>query len=235
MQGPYKGPHPGKINEIKRRAFFLSFFYKSNWKLAVQPCAPLVGIRPAAQLAASWWNTAAPTWTLLPRYNGGRRGTACLGSQCVSVCVRVESAGEQRGGGRLEPCSGAICLGQKVPLSFTDGWACAPISGGERGAERTRRQRTHLFLPARQINSRCDLCTGWICCTRNLIYTPSSTNHAVKYMWEPGREVTEAGRNTRALLKNDQFWPHRGKIDKLRETGNGRRAKSEDAGKRSWG
>lgn len=63
----------------------------------------------------------------------------------VRVCVRREHGGAEEGGW-LQPCSKAICLGQKVPLSFTDGWACAPISGGGRRAKGTQRQETHLFV-----------------------------------------------------------------------------------------
>lgn len=65
---------------------------------------------------------------------------------CVHLCVCVRRAWGWGGGGRLQPCSKAICLGQKVPLSFTDGWACTPISGGERGAKGTQRRRRHLCV-----------------------------------------------------------------------------------------
>lgn len=51
-------------------------------------------------------------------------------------------------------------------------------------------------------------------------------------MWELRRKVTEASRNTGSLLKNDQFWPHRGEIDRIGETGKESRTKSEGNGRR---
>lgn len=118
------------------------FFYGSNWNLAVQPCGLLLlGIRLVAQLAD--WNTMDPMQTLplLP----WRRGTACT-RLCSSLCVCAESTGTGRRCGRLQPCSKAICLGQKVPLSFTDGWACIPISSRERRAKRAQKKKRHLCV-----------------------------------------------------------------------------------------
>lgn len=64
----------------------------------------------------------------------------------VCVCGQ-HGEGEVVGGEAIEPCSKAICLGKKVALSFTDGWASTPISGRERRAKRnTEAEETPVCL-----------------------------------------------------------------------------------------
>lgn len=61
----------------------------------------------------------------------------------VLACVHGWKGGTRRG---LQTCSKAICFSQKVPLSFTDGWACIPISDGGRRAKKNRENKRHLCV-----------------------------------------------------------------------------------------
>lgn len=105
----------------------------------MQPCGLLVGIRPVAQLADSWWNTMDPTQTL-PLLPWRERDRVYV---CSSVCGE-HGDGEVVGG--YSPAPKWLVLAKRYPCPSQMAGHSPPISGRERRAKGTQRQKRHLCV-----------------------------------------------------------------------------------------
>lgn len=198
------------------------FFYGSNWNLAVRPCGLLVGIRPVAQLADSWWNTMDPTQTL-PLLPWRERDSVFV---CVFICVYV--CEEHRDGEEAGGCSPA-------PKRFVSAkrFSCPSQMAGHAPplVAEEEEQKEHRHLCVCLTNKLCcDLCMDWICYIWNGIYTLSQAKNT---SWKisnagSGEKSYWGKQNPMTPLKELAFSSPWGEYDRLRETGKGSWTESED-------
>lgn len=127
---------------------------------------------------------------------------------CVFICVYVcGEHGDREEVGGCSPAPKRFVSAKRFPCPSQMA-GHAPTLAVEKEEQKEHRGRRHTCLCVQQINSCCDLCIDWIRCIQNVIYTPSQTKkkeNIIKYMWDLGREVTEASRIPRLFWKNDQF------------------------------
>lgn len=203
------------------------FFYGSNWNLAVRPCGLLVGIRPVAQLADSWWNTMDPTQTLplLPWRERGQSVCMCVergDGEVVAVVVVV---------GGYSPAPKRFVSAKRFPCPSQMAGFAPPLVVEKEEQKGTQRQKRHLCVC---FTNKLSL---WSIYGLDLFYTECNLHSITdkNASWNisnagSGEKSYWAKQNPMTPLKELAFPAHGGKNDSVRETGKGSWAKSEATG-----